>query len=241
MSSDNEDMENTIDDLVLTIRGRWDKLGCFETDDGAFATGHISDAGPHAYLCRFYAGLSDRGLDDAEAESQRYLPPSYRDFLKSFNGARVMGISLHGATGGQNTRAITGIGQPVSIRYQNASYTRPGFIPEGHFSLGAMNGPYYSQGHLYMTSLGEVELINRDHNMIAKTWPSFTGFLKQEIPRQMSRYDNAGRETGSVEPLPGNTDDWEMLARKQSDKKKNENTVWYKVTRKLQTFRRSKP
>ena len=149
-----------------------------------------------------------------------------------------MGISLYGSTGGQNLRDSEGIGQPVSIRYQNAFYTRPEFIPEGHFGFGAMNGPFYSQGHLYLTSVGEVELINRDHDLVAMRWPSLTQFLNQELPRQLSRYDDEGRETGEVTRLPGNTDDWEALGKEKSDRRKREGTVLHKTLSKLSVFRK---
>lgn len=233
MPSSDADVAKAINDIVKIIRGRWDRLGCLEADGSAFATGHIPTIAPHAYLCRFYAGLSDAELGEAEAECERYLPPPYREFLKSFNGAAIMGISLYGATGGQNPRAAEGIGQPISIRYQNTLYTRPAFVPKGHFCLGAMNGLRHSQGYLYLTSAGEVELINRDRELIAATWPSFTDFLRQEVPRQMSRYDEEGQETGGVPPLPGNTDNWEALARKTSDDSKNESTLFLRTLRRL--------
>ncbi len=234
----NENVAKTIKELAKAIRGRWDRLGYLETDEGAFATGHLPTVAPHAYLCRFYAGLSGPGLDNAGAESERYLPQPYRDFLGSFNGGHIMGISLHGATGGQNPREPGGIGQPVSIRYQNVFYTRPEFIPKGHFGLGSMNGPYYSQGHLYLTSGGEVELINSDYDLVATRWPTFSEFLRQEVSRQLSRYDDEGRETGEVKRLPGNTDDWEALGKELSDRRKKEDTVLHKALRKLSSFRK---
>lgn len=229
-----------IENLVHLIRQRWDKLGCLEANEGAFATGHVPAIAPHAYLCRFYAGLSNVELDDAEVESERYLPPQYRDFLRLYNGGGIMGVSLNGLTGGQNHRKAEGIGQPVSIRYQNAFYLRPDFIPEGHFGLGTMNGPWYSQGHLYLNSLGEVELINSDHDLPAAKWSSFAEFLKQEIPRQLSRYDDEGRDTGIVPVLPGNTDHWEALGKETSDRRKKESTIWNKTVRKINEFRKKK-
>lgn len=238
MPSNDDDVAKVVDGIVKTIRDRWDKLGYLETDGCAFATGHVPAIAPHAYLCRLYAGLSDAGLDDAEAECERYLPQTYRDFLKSFNGATIMGISLYGATGGQNLRVAEGVGHPISIRYQNAFYLRPEFIPAGHFGLGAMNGPWYSQGHLYLTSAGEVELINRDHNLIAARWPSFTVFLEQEVLRQMSRYDEAGQETGRFPRLPGNTADWEALGKKTSDDRKKSSTFLNKALCRLRVFRK---
>ena len=228
-----DDVATVIEDLVLQVRERWDQLGFVEEETGAFATGRVPHIAPHAYLCRFYAGLSEAELEDAEAESERYLPQPYRDFLRSFNGANIMGISLHGATGGQNLRNASSIGQPISIRYQNVFYTRKDFIPEGHFGLGAMNGPCYSQGHLYLTSIGEVELINRDHDLVATRWPSFTDFLRQEITRQLSRFDDEGRETGDVDRLPGVTDEWEALGKSLSDQRKKDDSLPNRLLRKL--------
>jgi len=149
-----------------------------------------------------------------------------------------MGISLNGFTGGQNLRDIEGIGQPISIRYQNAFYSRPEFIPESHFGLGAINGPFYSQGHLYLTSLGEVELINRDYDLVATKWPSFTAFLKEEITRQLSRYDDEGREIDKMKRLPGNTGDWEALGKRLSDKRKKEAGFMHKYFYKLGGLRK---
>ncbi|WP_299026411.1 SMI1/KNR4 family protein [uncultured Sulfitobacter sp.] len=228
-----ENVAKVIEEFAGIVRDRWDKLGYLEGDGGAFATGHTPAIAPQSYLCRFYAGLSEDGLKDAESESERHLPHQYRSFLSAFNGGHIMGISLHGSTGGSNLRQIDGIGQPVSIRYQNVFYTRPDYIPEGHFGLGAMNGEYYSQGHLYLTSTGEVELINREHNLIAKTWPSLAGFLSEEIPRQLTRYDEAGLETKRVARLPGNTDDWEALGKAATEERRKEATVLQKVKRGL--------
>lgn len=96
-----------------------------------------------------------------------------------------------------------------------------------------MNGNGNAQGHLYLTSTGEVELINREHNLIAITWPSLADFLSTEIPRQFSRYDAQGNDTGQVARLPGNTQDWEALGKQAADQRKKENSVSHKLMRKL--------
>jgi hypothetical protein len=89
-----------------------------------------------------------------------------------------------------------------------------------------------------LTSTGEVELINRDHDLIAKRWSSFAEFLKQEISRQLSRYDETGLELEGINRLPGNTENWEALGKKVSDNRKKEGTVSHKLMRKLRGFRR---
>lgn len=233
-----ENVTHTVEQLVTTIRDRWDRLGFFEGSNGAFATGHMPAIAPRAYLCRFYAGLSEPALSEAENESERHLPEPYREFLKSYNGAEIMGVALFGSTGGQNHRDISDvIGQPISIRYQNVYYTRRPYIPQGHFGIGGMNGKAYSQGQLYLTSTGEVELINRDHNLVAARWPSFVEFLKQETQRQMSRYDESGCEIKDINPLPGNTDGWEELGKEEHKRRLRENSFFHKVTAWLRSRR----
>lgn len=215
---DAHDISETILELTQLVRGRWDNLGVLEAKNGAFATGHTPFIAPHAYLCRFYAGLSDKELDSAEAESERYLPNSYRALLKIHNGAEIMGISLLGSTGGYNLReAGDTIGQPFSLRQQNAFYFRPDYIPEGHFGIGSMNGERYSQGYLYLTSTGEVELLNSRYNIIGATWPSLSDFLRQETQRQMTLYDDTGALMKGAKKLPGVTDDWERLAKERKE------------------------
>jgi len=203
------------------IRQRWDTLGFVEAEDGGFATGHMPGEAPYAYLCRCYAGLSDEGLACAEEESGRYLPEPYKDFLKVFNGAQIMGISLLGATMGINPRSLDDpIGQPIGIRYQNLYYLRPGYIPEGHFGIGSMNGDWYSQGQLYLTSTGEVELYHRDFDLVGARWPCLSSFLEDEVSRQMTRYRDDGTEIAEVRRLPGDTEDWERLAKQVGDSRK---------------------
>lgn len=215
---DAHDISGTILELTQLVRGRWDNLGVLEAKNGAFATGHTPFIAPHAYVCRLYAGLSDEELNGAEAESERYLPNSYREFLKIHNGAEIMGICLFGATGGHNLREIEDtIGQPISLRYHNAFYFRSDYIPEGHFGIGSMNGERYSQGHLYLTSTGEVELLNSRYNIIGATWPSLSEFLRQETQRQMALYDDTGAIMKGAKKLPGVTDDWERLAKEHEE------------------------
>ncbi|MES0862445.1 SMI1/KNR4 family protein [Ruegeria sp. SCPT10] len=200
------------------MRERWDALGFVEAEDGGFATGHMPSEAPTAYLCRCYAGLSEEGLVCAEEESGRYLPEPYKDLLRVFNGAQIMGISLLGATMGINPRSLEDpIGQPISISYQNLYYLRPEYIPEGHFGFGTMNGDWYSQGQLYLNSTGEVELYHRDFDLVGASWPSLSRFLEDEVSRQMTRYRDDGTEIAEVSPLPGDTKDWERLAKQAED------------------------
>jgi hypothetical protein len=193
------------------LRERYDPLGSVEGENGAYQTGHVPHVAPYAYLCSRYAGLDDSGVRQAENEAERYIPEPYKELLRHMNGARILGVSLHGGIGGSVDRSGVGIGQPISIWYQNA-VERPDYIPGGHLGIGAINGEWSSQGHLYLTSTGEVELYNAKFDMVGARWPSLSDFLEVEIPRRFSIYDDEGREIEKSKRLPGDTEDWERLA-----------------------------
>lgn len=193
------------------LRERYDPLGSVEGENGAYRTGHVPHVAPYAYLCSRYAGLDDKGARDAENEAERYIPKPYKELLRHMNGARILGVSLHGGIGGSVDRSGAGIGQPISIRYQNV-VERPDYIPDGHLGIGAINGEWSSQGHLYLASTGEVELYNARFDMIGARWSSLSDFLEDEIPRRFSIYDDEGREIEKSKRLPGDTEDWERLA-----------------------------
>lgn len=208
-------MTKSISDTLIRldeqIRRRYDPLGSVEGENGAYQTGHVPHVGPNAYLCSRYAGLDYGGVCDAENEAERFIPEPYKELLRHMNGARILGVSLHGGIGGSVDRSGDGIGQPISIWYQNA-VERPDYIPSGHLGIGAINGEWYSQGHLYLTSTGEVELYNAKFDMIGARWSSLSDFLEDEIPRRFSLYDDEGREIENSKRLPGDTKDWERLA-----------------------------
>lgn len=193
------------------LRERYDSLGAVEGENGAYQTGHVPHVARYAYLFWRYAGLDDNGIRDAENEAERSIPEPYKDLLRHTNGARVLGVSLHGGIGGSVDRSGVGIGQPVSIRYQNV-FERPDYIPEGHLGFGAINGEWSSQGHLYLASTGELELNNAKFDIIGPRWPSLLDFLEDEIPRRFSNYDEEGREIEKSKRLPGGTENWERLA-----------------------------
>lgn len=219
--------------LDQELRHRFDPLGFVEGENGAFQTGHVPHVARLAYLCTRYAGLDEDGVRDAENEAERYIPEPYKELLRHMNGARLLGVSLHGGIGGSVDRSGVGIGQPISVWYQNA-VERPNYIPDGHLGIGAINGEWSSQGHLYLASTGEVELYNARFDMIGARWSSLSDFLEVEIPRRFSLFDDEGREVEKSKRLPGDTDGWERLAQEA----KNEGPGEGLLDRVLRKFKR---
>ncbi|MEM0921518.1 MAG: SMI1/KNR4 family protein [Pseudomonadota bacterium] len=215
---------DTLVNLDRQIRERFDPLGFVEGEQNAYQTGHVPHIAPFAYLCWRYAGLDENGLREAEHEAGRYIPEPYREMLRHMNGARLLGVSLSGGTFGSIDRSGVGIGQPISISYQNV-VERPSYIPNGHLGIGGINGAWSSQGHLYLTSTGEVEMYNAQFDIVGARWPSLAEFLSEEFLRRISLYNDEGHELDKSKRLPGDTGDWERLAQ---EAKKNKNAGLFK-------------
>lgn len=211
----NKSVSDVVSQTKAMVRSKWDNLGSIEGQNGAFATGHTPAIAPLAYLCRFYSGLSDQQIDVGEAQCTRPIPDAYRQFLKCSNGARLMKVSLYGAIGLVSRDATDAIGQPISLTYQN-EHSRPNYIPNGHFGIGGINGNWFSQGDLYLTSTGGVELYNSLHDIIGARWPSFTAFLEEEIARQCELYNPDGSLQKDMRHLPQDTLEWEALGEAHS-------------------------
>ncbi len=216
-------MQNSVSEVLhgleLRLREKLDPLGFVNGDDGAFKTGHAPHQFPHFYLFVRYAGLNKEGIQAAEQECDRYILEPYKEFLTHMNGARVLGVSLNGVIGSVVDRSGQGIGQPISLRYENV-IDRPLYIPKGHLGIGGINGDWYSSGRLYLTSTGEVELYNSKFDLIGARWSSLADFISDEIPRRLDLYDETGLEKPGGKKLPGDTDDWEQLAQEAKQQEK---------------------
>lgn len=218
--------------LELRLREKLDPLGFVNGEAGAFKTGHAPHKFPQFYLFCRYAGLNEEGIVTAEQECERYIPDPYKELLRHMNGAKVLGVSLRGAVGNQVDRSGEGIGQPISLRYENVD-ERPSYIPEGHLCIGGINGDYYSSGRLYLTSTGELELYNRRFDLIGAKWSSLTDFLSDEIPRRLNLYDETGLKRPGGKQLPGDTDNWERLAQEANQQKQAAKSLIGRIKGKL--------
>ncbi|UWQ05723.1 SMI1/KNR4 family protein [Aliiroseovarius crassostreae] len=218
------DISALFQQLSAQVRETLDPLGYREAERGAFHTGHVPHVAPYAYLAKFYPGLDENGLEAAEAECDRFIPAPYREFLQNSNGLWLGKLSLHGATFGSVDRTDFLVGKPISLSYQNI-HERPDYIPNGHLGIGAMDGEWYSQGSLYLSSMGEVEMYHREANLLGARWVSFADFLRSEIPRQLSLYDAEGNLKPETKKLPGDTDDWEAVGKAADEQRRRASGV----------------
>ncbi|MBL1437593.1 MAG: hypothetical protein COB08_015500 [Rhodobacteraceae bacterium] len=225
-----EAIETIVDGVKSKIRARWDILGSVDGINGSFSTGHTPKKAPLAYVARSYAQVVEQDILNFEAYSNVYCSDIYRRFLKRCNGMRVNNLSLNGVVETLQRDHTDSIGQPISLTYDNGRL-KPLHVPHGHFAIGSINGKWHSQGIIFLTSTGEVELYNSYENLVGARWPSFVAFLTEEVDRQMSLCNDDGSLREDVEFLPQDTQSWEAIGKVHSDERKRAASLKGRVKR----------
>jgi len=209
---------STVSEATQTaIKEIWRVLGPRGSVEGAFnafRAGHMPEKGPFWYSASVFNGLSADEIDELEdqlpyphpEQTKAKIPPPMRDFLGVTNGLRLHNLSI----GGQQGRIDQGVGAPHSL--YAGQLGRPPGVPKIWFSIGSMNGPWRSQGKLFLTEHDEVVLVHRDTGDIGAEWPSLAEFLVQEVPRLLHLHDEKGEPRPGGRRLPGDTDNWEEIA-----------------------------
>ncbi|MBN8630380.1 MAG: SMI1/KNR4 family protein [Rhodobacterales bacterium] len=199
------------------IREIWRVLGPRGSVEGAFnafRAGHMPEKGPYWYSASVFNGLSDEEIDELEdqlpyphpEQTRARIPQPMRDFLAVTNGLNLHSLSISGQQG----RIDHGAGAPFSLA-TNQLERAPG-VSKTWFGIGAMNGPWRSQGSIFLTDKDEVTLMHRDSGDIGARWPNLGDFLAQEIPRLLRIHDEKGDPLPGESLLPGDTARWEEIA-----------------------------
>ena len=199
---------------IAKIRAQLAPLGIIEGPNGAFRAGHMPEKGPEWYSATIFGGLSDSEIDELESQlpypipeqSRARIPIQMREFLAVANGMKCHNLSIYG----MYWRIERAVGAPIGLHYGQLG--RPQNIPKLWFGFGSMNGPWYSQGTLYLTEREEVVLVHRDTGDIGARWPGLGEFLSSEIARLLSLYGERGDLLQGASELPGDTADWEAKA-----------------------------
>lgn len=197
------------------LNGTWAHLGVVEGDNSSKAIGHVPHVAPMAYLAQIYEPLREDQIPEIFEQLGVSPPQEYLEFLMIHNGMRFGHLSLNGHVV-LIDRTISEIGQPVSLLYGNL-YGKRDYLPKSHFGIGVMNGNWYSQGELYLTSDRTVEMYLKEENILGYVWESFTDFLMSETQRQIALHDENGSIRKNVHHLPGDTLTWEAIAKAKSE------------------------
>jgi hypothetical protein len=208
---------STAETTQVAIKEIWRLLGPRGSVEGAFdafRAGHMPEKGPFWYSATVFNGLSEEEIDALESrlpypvpeQTQAKIPLPMREFLSVTNGLNLHNLSIYGQQG----RIDQGAGAPFDLGVPQLG--RPPNVPKNWFCIGGMNGPWASQGEIYLSTQNEVVLVHRDTGDVGARWPSFAAFLSSEIPRLLSIHDNKGDLLPGVSKLPGDTDNWEKLA-----------------------------
>ncbi len=199
---------------IAEIRRRLEPLGVVNGAFEAFRAGHMPEKGPGWYSATVFNGLSEVELDKLESrlpfpvpeQTEAIIPAPLRQLLSVTNGMHCHNLSIYGEQG----RIDHGAGMPFDLG--NPQLVRPPGIPKLWFCFGSMNGPWASQGTLYLTERDEVALVHRDTGDIGARWPGLAEFLSSEVPRLLSSYDEKGDLLPDASEMPGDTANWEAKA-----------------------------
>lgn len=222
---------------IAQIREKLAPLGMVEGAFEAFRAGHMPEKGPYWYSATVFNGLSEAELDKLEdrlpypvpEQSKAVIPTTLRQFLSVTNGMHCHSLSIYGDQG----RMDHGAGMPFDLG--TPQLVRPPNISKRWFCFGSMNGPWTSQGELYLTESEEVVLVHRDTGDIGARWSGMAEFLRSEVPRLLAAYDARGDILPGMSELPGATADWEAKA----ERAKYGSYLWKKPFRAFSIWVRS--
>jgi hypothetical protein len=199
---------------IAKIRAQLAPLGVIEGLNGEFRAGHMPEKGPEWYSATVFSGLSESEIDELESQlpypvpeqTRARIPMQMRELLAVANGMICHNLSIYG----MYWRIERAVGAPIGLSY--GQIERPPHTPKTWFGFGSMNGPWASQGELYLTENEEVVLAHRDTGDIGARWPSMADFLMSEVPRLLAAYDARGDILPGMSELPCDTAEWEAKA-----------------------------
>lgn len=199
---------------IAEIRRTLEPLGVVDGAYEAFRAGHIPEKAPYKYSATVFNGLSEAELENLEnrlpfpvpEQTKAIIPTTLREFLSVTNGMHCHNLSIYGDQG----RIDHGAGMPFDLG--TPQLDRPPNIPKLWLCFGSMNGPWASQGKLFLSETGEIVLVHKHTGDIGARWSGLAEFLQTEVPRLLSIHDRKGDVLLGVSQLPGNTQDWEEKA-----------------------------
>lgn len=159
--------------------------------EGGVLLGPTPFVAPLAYLHRIYPPLAPVELRELAGAIGRPVG-RYGDFLRDVgNGARLFNLSLYGFVE-QLSREVSGLGQPISLRYGNV-VERPSGLADDELVIGGLVG-WSSRGSFVLHASGAVSLVHRENGAdVAARWPTLDAMLSAEIDRLLALHDRSGR------------------------------------------------
>ena len=193
-----------IKENLLKLIERYNHLGVeYVPETGATLIGRAPYIGSQAWLNSMYETLSEYDVVAMEKSMGRKIPAQYREFLLNCsNGLNIMNTTLclfgHRKITG---RDITASRQPFDLvtlnRYKSE---RPQNATSDLFFIGGYD---WDGSQIYLTDNGKVHFCSPNDCTSLKSWNSLDDFLKSEILRIYSLFDDNGVELDeNVPTLP---------------------------------------
>lgn len=193
-----------IKDNLLKLIERYNHLGVeYVPETGATLIGRAPHIGSQAWLNSMYETLSEGDVTVMEKSMGRKIPAQYREFLLSCsNGLNIMNTTLclfgHRKIAG---RDISASRQPFDLVTLNKYKSeRPKNATPDLFFIGGYD---WDGSQIYLTDNGKVHFCSPNDCTSLKSWDSLDDFLKSEITRIHSLFDDNGVELDeNVPTLP---------------------------------------
>lgn len=179
--------------LLLNELSRWSVLGERELENGTRLLGHVPHVAPDAWLHLVFSPLSDSEIAVLEDQIGHSLPLAVADFYRHSNGLLLFSgsLSIDGLRG-VNSRSGDAAWQPFSIHTANC-LERPSGAPVDWVYFGS----YAEDGSQVVVDAGSERVYHCDRGSIDPKleWHSIHDFLRGELRRLSTYYDETGRLT----------------------------------------------
>jgi len=178
--------------IILELKP-YEKYGSIIQKNGTKLIGKAPHIAPMAWLHSIFQGLDINDLQIIASELNTVIPKDYADFLTFSNGLDLFTgtLSLFGRRTSYDRVAEINARQPFSLITTNA-YEKPSNSNENYFYIGSYNW----DGSLIFIDIlnSKVHRCDRDNAQILNSWANFNEFLKIEICRLKSLYNENGTE-----------------------------------------------
>lgn len=185
---------------VRSILDRWHEQGSRVLNNGAELICHVPHVAPEAWFHTLYAPLTEADIKLLEADLGVQLPLHLSSLYCRTNGLKafsdelaVYGLRRNYIRTGDDAR------QPYEVREPNTYFSLPGWQRGQCLVVGSYRED--ASPVLYPNRSGsEIARVDRGTGEVLARWPSLWVWLRKELERLATLYDERGRRIAEMHP-----------------------------------------
>ena len=187
-----EMLDERLGHLERRVVTDWAHLGRETAAKGVRCVGLVPDAGPAAWLHKFYPGCPPVELDQAESRMGAAIPPPVREVLLRLNGLGLFlrGLHLYGITPGGLLRRNPAEPQPLSLEAAYRTWRHE--YPTVRSSDYMVGGSGLGDGAYYLLRDNMIVKVGRKVGPELGRWESIAEMLEAEYEALAPRWDGQG-------------------------------------------------